>query len=484
MALGRSLTNRHDSGIWPHATGPRELGRTPDVDERGRKELLVQFTEPSLTAAVDHGEPLGKLATATAVGTAVEYYDFYLYTSVAALIFGPLFFPELSTAAGTVAAVATVAAAFVARPVGAVIFGHFGDRFGRKATLIASMVVMGVATVLVGLVPGYAAIGIAAPLTLVVLRFLQGLAVAGAVLLAAEHAPEHRRGQYSSYPIIGVAAGFLLANGVLLALSSLLADAEFRAWGWRIPFLASVVLIMIGLYVRISVAETPIFRELAARQQISRVPVRELLRHQARVLLLAAGPAALGFTMLYLVTTYGMAYGSAQLHLPPTTMICLVMLCYGLVMAALPAIGAASDRWGRRRVCLTACVLAAAWAFPFVALVRTAEPILIGVAFIVALAIGIPQLVTMGAYLPELFSTRIRYTGTALSFNLASLLGAGLVPITATALSAGSRTPWGVAALVMVMAVIGLACLYFLPETHHRRLTEPPTGPRGEASAR
>jgi MFS family permease len=428
----------------------------------------------SPTTAPGQREPLARLATATAVGTAVEYYDFYLYTSVAALIFGSLFFPKLSTAAGTVAAVATIAAAFVARPVGAVIFGHFGDRFGRKATLVASMVVMGVATVLVGLVPGYGAIGIAAPLILVGLRFLQGVAVggewAGAVLLATEHAPGHRRGRYSSYPIIGVAAGFLLANGVLLALSGLLSDAEFRAWGWRIPFLASVVLIAIGLYIRVSLAETPVFREFAARQQIVRVPVRELLRHQTGALLLAAAPAALGFTMLYLVTTYGLAYGTAQLHLPRTTMIYLVMLCYGLVMAALPAMGTASDRWGRRRICRAACALAATWAFPFVALVTTAEPILIAVAFIVALAIGIPQLVTMGAYLPELFGTRVRYTGTALSFNLASLVGAGLVPIAATALSAGPGTPWGVAVLVVVMAAIGLACLIFLPETYHRHL--------------
>jgi MFS family permease len=434
----------------------------------------MQLVKPSPTTAAGQREPLARLATATAVGTAVEYHDFYLYTSVAALIFGPLFFPKLSTATGTVAAVATIAAAFVTRPVGAVIFGHFGDRFGRKATLVGSMVVMGVATVLVGLMPGYAAIGIAAPLILVGLRFLQGVAVggewAGAVLLATEHAPGHRRGRYSSYPIIGVAAGFLLANGLLLVLSSLLSDAEFRAWGWRIPFLASVVLIAIGLYVRVSLAETPVFRELAARQQIVRVPVRELLRHHTGALLLAAAPTALGFTMLYLVTVYGLAYGTTQLHLPPTTMIYLVMLCYGLVMAALPAMGAASDRWGRRRVCLAACALAAAWAFPFVWLVTTAEPIMIAVAFIVALAIGIPQLVTMGAYLPELFGTRVRYTGTALSFNLASLIGAGLVPIAATVLSAGPGIPWGVAALVLVMAAIGLAGLFFLPETYHRQL--------------
>lgn len=186
----------------------------------------------------------------------------------------------------------------------------------------------------------------------------------------------------------------------------------------------------------------------------------------------------------YLVTTYGLAYGTAQLRLPPTTMIYLVMLSYGIVMAALPAIGAASDRWGRRRVCLVACALAAAWAYPFVWLMATAEPVLIIVAFVVALAIGIPQLVTMGAYLPELFATQIRYTGTAVSFNLAGLLGAGLVPIVATAMSTGSGPPRGVAVLVLAMAAIGLACLLFLPETYRRQLTDPVRGAKRPRSQR
>ncbi|MGH3546791.1 MAG: MFS transporter [Pseudonocardiaceae bacterium] len=425
--------------------------------------VLAEPTFPTRRA------PMARLAAATMVGTAVEYYDFYLYTSVAALIFGPLFFPQLSTAGGTIAAVATISAAFVARPVGAVLFGHYGDRFGRKVTLVASMVVMGSATVLVGLVPGYATAGLVAPLVLVVLRFGQGLGVggewAGAVLLATEHAPAHRRGWYSSYPITGVAIGFLLANGSLLALTALLPDAALRAWGWRVPFLASVVLIAIGVYVRVSLAETPVFQRLAARGGTVRVPVWEVVRYRCRTVLLAAGATVLGFAMVFLVTSYGLAYGASQLHLPMQTMICLAMLSYGMVALVVPTIGATSDRWGRRRICLIACGLAAGWAYPFVVLLGSAEPFLILVAFTIALAIGIVALVTMGAYLPELFDTRVRYTGAALTYNLAGLVGGGLVPIAATALSTDSGPPWPIAVVVVSLAAVGCVCLSFLPET-------------------
>jgi MFS family permease len=414
-------------------------------------------------------EPMARVAAATIVGTAVEYYDFYLYTSVAALIFGPLFFPKLSAAAASIAAVATISAAFVARPIGAVLFGHCGDRFGRKVTLVASMLVMGLATVLVGLVPSYAAIGIAAPMGLVVLRFGQGLGVggewAGAVLLATEHAPGRRRGRYASYPIVGVAVGFLLANGALLLLTGLLSDAAVRSWGWRISFLASVVLIGIGLYVRVSLAETPAFRQLAARRATVRVPVWELLRHQGRTVLLATGATVLGFAMVFLVTSYGLAYGAAQLHLPAKIMIYLAMLSYAMVAIGLPAIGSASDRWGRRRVCLIACWLAAGWAYPFVVLLGSTEPMLILVAFTIALAIGILALVTMGAYLPELFGAQVRYTGTAVSLNLAGLIGGGLVPLAATALSAHPGPPWPVTILILTLATVTATCLSSLPET-------------------
>lgn len=391
------------------------------------------LTEPALTA---QRAPMARLAAASMVGTAVEFYDFYLFTSVAALIFGPVFFPELSPVAAAIAAVATISAVFVGRPVGAVLFGHFGDRLGRKVTLVASILVMGMSTVLVGVLPGHATLGLLAPLFLVLLRFGQGLGVggewAGAVLLATEHAPAKHRGWYASYPVVGVATGFLLANGSLLAITDLLPEMAVRAWGWRIPFLASVVLIGIGLYVRVSLAETPAFRQLAAGGSTLRWPVRELLRSRWHRVLLATGAAVLGFAMVFLVTSYGLAYGATQLHLPTRTMIYLVMLSYGMVAPLLPITGSASDRWGRRRVCLIASGLAAGWAFPFVLLLGNGKAILILVAFTIALAIGILALVTIGANLGELFATPVRYTGAAVSFNLSGLFGAGLVPIAAT----------------------------------------------------
>src|ERR671932_180377 len=225
---------------------------------------------------------MGKIAFASFVGTAIEFYDFYIYGTVAALVLGSIFFPEFSTAAGTLAAFATFAVAFVARPLGGAVFGHFGDRIGRKAMLIFSLLVMGVATVLIGLLPGYAAIGVAAPILLVVLRFLQGFGLGGewggAVLMATEHAPQGKRGLYSSFPQMGPAVGFLLANGLFLALTSTLSSEQFVSWGWRVPFVASLVLVLVGLYVRATIAETPVFSRAMETLARARVPFWDILR--------------------------------------------------------------------------------------------------------------------------------------------------------------------------------------------------------------
>ena len=261
-----------------------------------------------------------KVAFASFTGTAIEFYDFYIYGTAAALVLGAIFFPEFSPAAGTLAAFATFAVAFVARPLGGVFFGHFGDRVGRKAMLIFSLLMMGVATVLIGLLPGYAAIGVAAPLLLVVLRFLQGFGLGGewggAVLMATEHAPQGKRGLYSSFPQMGPAVGFLLANGLFLALAATLSDEQFAAWGWRVPFAASLVLVLVGLYVRVTIAETPVFRRAIETQTRAKVPFWDMLRAYPLVLILSSGGMVLAYVLFYTITTFALAYGSANLGCP------------------------------------------------------------------------------------------------------------------------------------------------------------------------
>src|SRR5215218_3782798 len=321
---------------------------------------------------------MGKIAFASFVGTAIEFYDFYIYGTAAALVLGAIFFPEFSPAAGTLAAFATFAVAFVARPLGGVFFGHFGDRVGRKAMLIFSLLVMGVATVLIGLLPGYAAIGIAAPLLLVVLRFLQGFGLGGewggAVLMATEHAPQGKRGLYSSFPQMGPAVGFLLANGLFLALAATLSDEQFAAWGWRVPFAASLVLVLVGLYVRATIAETPAFRRAIETQTRAKVPFWDMLRAYPLVLLLSSGGMILAYVLFYTITPFALAYGTTNLGLPTTTLICCTRIAVAFMGVAVAIFASLSDRVGRRKLCLAAAALAALWSFPLFWLLNTGNP--------------------------------------------------------------------------------------------------------------
>ncbi|OLM17020.1 permease of the major facilitator superfamily [Pseudonocardia sp. Ae707_Ps1] len=424
------------------------------------------------TTGSDTGAPAmsaRRIALASFIGTAIEFYDFYIYGTAAALVFGSLFFPDLDPLTGTLAAFATFGVGFVARPVGAVAFGHFGDRIGRKATLVVSLLTMGVGTVAIGLLPTYSSVGILAPLLLVLCRFLQGFGLGGewggAVLMATEHAPAGKRGLYSSFPQLGPAVGFVVASGAFLALSAGLSDEQFAAWGWRVPFLASAVLVLVGLYIRLRIAETPVFEKAMREQEKARAPIADVVRRQPRSLLLATGGMIITHTIFYTVTTFSLSYGTQVLDLSRTMLLVAAMVAAAVMGVATPILAVLSDRTGRRRVCLWACVLAVLWAFPLFWLLGTGNGILITIGFSVAMIAFAGVFAPMGAFLPELFATRYRYTGASIGYNASSIVGGGITPLLATSLTAAAGASWPVSLLVAGLAAVSGLSIWALHET-------------------
>jgi metabolite-proton symporter len=419
---------------------------------------------------------MGKIAFASFIGTAIEFYDFYIYGTAAALVLGGVFFPEATPLRGTLLAFATFAVGFAARPLGGIVFGHYGDRVGRKAMLIFSLLVMGVATFLIGLLPGYAAIGITAPVLLVILRFLQGVGLGGewggAVLMATEHAPTDKRGFYSSFPQVGPAVGFLLSSGLFLLLTVSLSEEQFNTWGWRIPFLLSIVLVVIGLYVRITIAETPIFKRAMETQTRARVPFLDMVRTYPIVLALTSGGILLAYVLFYIITTFSLSYGTTLLGLPSSTVLYCTMIAVGLMGVGVPIFAVLSDKMGRRRLCLGAAVLAGLWAFPLFWLFNTGRPILIALGFSVGMIIFAMLYGPMGAFLPELYGTRLRYSGAAVSYNLGGVLGGALAPIIATQLLASTGASWAISVYILAMAVVTFVSVFLLSETYLTDLSE------------
>ncbi|MFE6618591.1 MFS transporter [Streptomyces sp. NPDC057740] len=408
-----------------------------------------------------------RLAAASLAGTAIEFYDFFVYGTAAALVLGPLFFPTFSPVAGTLAAFATFGVGFVARPLGSVLFGHIGDRRGRRPVLVASLLLTGASTVAVGCVPTYDTIGVTAPLLLLVLRFLQGLGLggewAGAVLLTVEHAPAGRRGLWSSFPQVGPALGFLLANGVVLGLSATLSEAQFAAWGWRVPFWAAGVLALIGLWLRSSLAESPRFLEI---DDHARVPLAEVVREHWRLVLLTAGALSIGYAVFYAVTTWSLAYATERLDVSRSVMLTCIMGAVLVKGSLTPLVAWLGDLHGRRPLCLIGCTATALWMFPMVALLATGEPLLMFSGFLGAMIAFITMFAVIAAYLPELYEPRVRCTGAAVGYNLGGVLGGALTPIVATALAdQGGRVPWGVGAYMTGVALLSLGCFALLPET-------------------
>ncbi|WP_063726843.1 MFS transporter [Streptomyces sp. RTd22] len=419
---------------------------------------------------------LRRVALSGLLGTAVEFYDFLVYGTVAALVFGELFFPDADPAVGTIAAFGTFAAGYLARPLGGIVFGHFGDRLGRKSMLLLTMVLMGTCSFLIGLLPTYDAIGVWAPVLLVALRVVQGLAIGGewggAMLMVVEHAERtggarRRRGLWSSFTQLGAPLGSMLSAGVVTIVSTL-PDDEFRTWGWRVPFLLSVALLAVGLFVRLRVAESPLFTETRAQdtRQQDRPPLAEVLR-RPRPLLLAGCVGIGAFTAQALLTSFMISYAVRHGYTRPQVLTA-VTVASAVALFALPAASALSDRVGRRPVVLAGAVASAALAFPVLALVDSGSPGLLILAL--ALGHGVAQSTMygpLGALLSEMFGTRVRYTGASLGYQLATLVGAGFSPLIASSLLAaygGSSTPLSL--LLCGGAAITALTVWRLRETH------------------
>ncbi|CAM5395327.1 MFS transporter [Streptomyces spiroverticillatus] len=391
-------------------------------------------------AAADAAQ-MRRVAFSSLLGTVVEYYDFLLYGTVAALVFGTAFFPQASVAAGTIAAFGTFAAGYVARPLGGIIFGHFGDRLGRKKMLVLTMVLMGAASALIGLLPDYRSIGIAAPVLLVLLRIVQGLAIGGewggATLMVVEHAAPGRRGAWSGVMQSGTSLGFLLSAGVVAAANSLLTQAQFMSWGWRIPFLFSVVLMAVGLYTRVKVTESPLFREAAAKAadaEPPRMPLLTVLK-QPRTALLAAAVGLGPFALTGLITTYMLTYATGIGYSVSEVMNALLIIS-AIGLFTIPAFAALSDRLGRRRVVLGAAAVGLVAIKPVYDLVDSGTPGLLILGMSLIMVLQHAMYAPLAPMLSELFGTRVRYTGASLGYQMSALVGSGLVPLAASSLHA------------------------------------------------
>lgn len=452
----------YDDQFWENADGwlPRRDGRivTRELDdELPHREL----GEPT---------PIKRVMLASFVGSAIEYYDFFIYGTAAALVFPTVFFPELGNAMATVASLATFAVAFLSRPIGAAVFGHFGDRLGRKKTLVATLLIMGLSTVGVGLVPSTAVIGVAAPLILLVLRLLQGFAVggewAGAALLSAEYAPAAKRGTYGMFTQLGPGTGLLLTNLIFFGVHFTIegTDSAFMDWGWRIPFLASAVLVFVALYVRLNINETPVFAAEQERKPIPKAPITELYRAQPRQALLASGSVVGSFALFYMASTYLTNYAQVQLGHPRDEVLFAGVLGALSTLASSAASAYLSDIFGRRRIIMCGLLAALPWSFAVISLLDTGHRGLFVLALAVTYAIIGFVWGPMAAFIPEIFATRYRYTGAGVSSNLGGIVGGAVPPLIAGVLleSFGS---WAVSLMLATFVLISLVCIYLLPET-------------------
>jgi metabolite-proton symporter len=433
--------------------------------------MVVGDNEVTGSAGLEEGSQrtqVRRAAMASAIGTTIEWYDFFLYNTAAALVFPHLFFPASSAYAGAMQSFATYAVGFAARPVGAAIFGHWGDRIGRKTTLIITLLVMGISSAIVGVLPGTATIGFIAPLLLVALRLLQGIAIggewSGSVLITMEWGDQKKRGLLGSFAQIGVPVGLVLGTGGMTLLSATLSADAFNSWGWRVPFLASLVLVAVGLVIRLKILETPMFTKVLDQGKTAANPVVEAVRRHWREILLSAGARFSEQLPFYLFTTYVLSYVVARHHYSKTFVLTAVLVGAACELVTIPLFSHLSDRLGRKRVYLTGAVVAGLIAFPYFAVLAYGGAVLIFIAIVLSLIVHSMMYGPQAALIGESFPTHLRYGGAGLGYQLTAVFAGGPAPLVATWLLHETGTPFSISAYIVVAAVITVACCIALPD--------------------
>jgi MFS transporter, MHS family, shikimate and dehydroshikimate transport protein len=419
---------------------------------------------------------LSSIVFASCLGTIIEWYDFLIYATAAALVFNKAFFPTFDPLAGTLAALGSYAVGFLARPLGGALFGHFGDRLGRKSMLVLTLFIMGLSTFCIGLLPTYASVGVLAPVLLVILRVVQGVGLGGewggASLMVLEHAPAARRGFYTSFVQIGFPIGLVLAS-LVFALAAKLPDADFAAYGWRIPFLVSIVLLALGTFVRLRVPETPVFEGMKLRGALAQNPVGEVVGRNTKAFFIAVGLKLSEVSWVYLLTVFVVVYATTKLDIPKQLMLDAVMYAALLELISLPAFGWLADRIGRRPLYILGALFTIAFAFPLFWLIESKSATLIFVAVMIAMNFGHGMMFgPESCYFPELFGPRVRYSGASFGFQLSAAIGGGFAPIVATALVGYFGGTAGVSLMMVALALITLAAALAARETKGVSLTD------------
>ena len=416
-----------------------------------------------------------QIVWSSVIGTTVEWYDFLIYGTASALVFNKLFFPSIDPVVGTIAAFGSYAVGFLARPLGGVVFGHFGDKIGRKAMLSLTIMIMGLGTFLIGCLPTYAQIGIWAPILLVTLRLVQGIGIGGewggAVLMVVESVPAHRRGFFGSIVQLGYPLGVILSIGAF-ALAGLMPEAEFLSWGWRLPFLASAFLVGVGLFIRLRLHETPSFQRVKQRAAFAKIPVVEILTEHPRTFLKAVGLKVSEIAYVSIVTVFSISYVTGQLGLPRSVILNGILIAAIIELFTIPAFGWLSDRYGRRFLFVAACLFSIIFAFPLFQLLDTRDPTIITLTVAVALSFGQGIMFGTGAaWMSELFDARLRYSGASLGFQVGAALSGGFTPLIAAALLTwSSGATWPISVYLILLACVTLVAAFLSPETARRQI--------------